>query len=1000
MAPLHFQDQNGQWQEIDTTLENSTGETDEDGDSFGYQVVKNTFRSYLPRHSKGWVELRTGDCRLAFKLMTGNNEKRPFNTTIHGIYTKNPLNQCDINLTVKNGGIKEDIILKDQTAPQVFTYQIRLHNLSISKSDTGDIQFTDNQGNTTFIMPKFFMYDANNNYSEDIQANIEQHGNSYMLTIKPNPQWLSNSDRTYPVTIDPTTVNIQGLGGDPSGSGRLLYYMPAIGFINATSDPSYSQSFSSGATVGINHWNRLFNIPNLLPYPVKIQYTAVSQGTSAPWYGSNDGLFKINYWNPNAQNDDDSNVTSCLHSYTFHANIQNDTDTGAFILQPGQAVRFELTNPIWARLFWMSTWAGNCTLTIQCPKESMSPKPTQVDPLPPETPGSTVALHWVPAIGDWNQDAWNLPLYASVRPIPAELCKAGQVVGYKVQYATDASFTTPQNFTGAVTLDSNTGEYTCSITGLAQNSTYYFRVCGIDAEGNPTNMRSWDDLNNPSGPRWSNIAVTKCIAPLPSGVPAKPAIADINPKYQVAGEPDRYYCNSQSATITWTPAQTGARICFTDQTSLTNSYFTINNSSNSFTIPQLTDGNYLVYVQTINSAGSSPWSDPWKLTMDMTPPTLSAITETVNNGDVKLKFSSSEPVQVNIYWDLSPTPLAISPTNYIQYDGTDSGGTIDLGYLCTDATTPHFYRLDVTDKAQNTYSTGTVQLGNGTGNNVANTDKNFGLEKYCDFQTIDLGKAGTANVNLNNGDLILSATDFSIPSRGIPLTMSRFYSSLTDYQGMLGKGWRSSFEMYLTNSGQDVIINDPDGSSHKFIHTGSGFTRPNGDYRRIILNTDQSYTVLETSGLKYNFGAPQNGTCRLNSVVDRFGNTLTLNYDGAGFLTSVAEPSGRITATLEYNYYDPVSGRNLLSAIRFTPLESGATSSRYVTFNYQNGKLAEVRYPASGGNSEIAVDYTYDSVVGLLSSARVCLMNGGRNKATAARMIPYSAISRSNAPLA
>ena len=192
--------------------------------------------------------------------------------------------------------------------------------------------------------------------------------------------------------------------------------------------------------------------------------------------------------------------------------------------------------------------------------------------------------------------------------------------------------------------------------------------------------------------------------------------------------------------------------------------------------------------------------------------------------------------------------------------------------------------------------------------------------------------------------------------------------------------------MYLTISGQDVMVNDPDGSSHKFTYNGSGFTRPNGDYRRVILNTDQSYTVLETSGLKYNFGAPQNGTCRLNSVVDRFGNTLTLNYDGStGFLTSVADPSGRITATLEYNYYDPVTQRNLLSAIRFTPLEPGASSSRYVTFSYQGGKLAEVRYPASGGSSEVAVDYTYDSVVGLLSSARVCLISGGIEQSNSRR---------------
>ena len=73
----------------------------------------------------------------------------------------------------------------------------------------------------------------------------------------------------------------------------------------------------------------------------------------------------------------------------------------------------------------------------------MSPEPVVLNPLPPEAFGSKVALRWKPVVDDWNRDAWNQPLYASV-PIPAELSKPGQIVGDKINYATGATFSTPK----------------------------------------------------------------------------------------------------------------------------------------------------------------------------------------------------------------------------------------------------------------------------------------------------------------------------------------------------------------------------------------------------------------------------------------------------------------------------------------------------------------------------------------------------------------------------
>ena len=80
MMPLHYRDTTGKWRDIDTSFEETNSETDEDGERFGYRVVKNTFESYLPRNHRGWVQLRTGDCRISFRLLSNTDVNKIYRT--------------------------------------------------------------------------------------------------------------------------------------------------------------------------------------------------------------------------------------------------------------------------------------------------------------------------------------------------------------------------------------------------------------------------------------------------------------------------------------------------------------------------------------------------------------------------------------------------------------------------------------------------------------------------------------------------------------------------------------------------------------------------------------------------------------------------------------------------------------------------------------------------------------------------------------------------------
>jgi hypothetical protein len=60
MLPMHYKDEKEKWQDIDTTIEDGTGDKDDDGAAYGYQSKKNSFQIYLPAFSAGWTSLRSG----------------------------------------------------------------------------------------------------------------------------------------------------------------------------------------------------------------------------------------------------------------------------------------------------------------------------------------------------------------------------------------------------------------------------------------------------------------------------------------------------------------------------------------------------------------------------------------------------------------------------------------------------------------------------------------------------------------------------------------------------------------------------------------------------------------------------------------------------------------------------------------------------------------------------------------------------------------------------
>jgi RHS repeat-associated protein len=155
-------------------------------------------------------------------------------------------------------------------------------------------------------------------------------------------------------------------------------------------------------------------------------------------------------------------------------------------------------------------------------------------------------------------------------------------------------------------------------------------------------------------------------------------------------------------------------------------------------------------------------------------------------------------------------------------------------------------------------------------------------------------------VNCATGVFWHEFTDVSVPGRGVPLQLTRTYSSINaEVDGPFGYGWSSSYGMSLSIDSETGAgtVHEEGGSSVMFPPSGPGeFEKPPRVLASLRENGDGTYSFIRFSDhIQYVFAADG----RLLSEVDRNGNATTLSYSG-GKLTTITDPSGR-TLSLAYS---------------------------------------------------------------------------------------------------
>jgi RHS repeat-associated protein len=195
-------------------------------------------------------------------------------------------------------------------------------------------------------------------------------------------------------------------------------------------------------------------------------------------------------------------------------------------------------------------------------------------------------------------------------------------------------------------------------------------------------------------------------------------------------------------------------------------------------------------------------------------------------------------------------------------------------------------------------------------------------------------------VNVVFGNYIHQAKDLSIPGRGPSISLERTYNSNSRLTASsLGYGWIHSYDMRAGGWGEVIVINE-DGRLDRFTPgPDNEYIPPASVSNKLVRNPDWTFTLEKKDQTKYNF----NTFGRLDTIVDKNGNTISFGYDTDGNLTVITDTVGR-TITLTYDADN-----------RITQITDPA--GRTITYGYDaNGDLTTVT-DARGKTTT----YAYDS---------------------------------------
>ena len=116
----------------------------------------------------------------------------------------------DLLYTAFGYNIKEQIVVNEPQDSYRFDFLLETDGLEAVLNEDGSITFLDEEGSAHYEIPTPYMVDAAGVYSERVSFALREDARGYVLTVEADEGWINGKDREFPVNIDPTLTVISG----------------------------------------------------------------------------------------------------------------------------------------------------------------------------------------------------------------------------------------------------------------------------------------------------------------------------------------------------------------------------------------------------------------------------------------------------------------------------------------------------------------------------------------------------------------------------------------------------------------------------------------------------------------------------------------------------------------------------------------------------------------------------------------------------------------------
>ena len=217
-SAVHYQDENGDWQDIDNTLAVSGSEITTSNAKIKFAKKTTGNSSLFTLHDgnrKLTLSLDGAAKKVAGEITNHETEFGEDATKLQKMTTLDKINASviyrdilpgvDLEYVVTGLNIKENIIVKEKSDNYSYSFTMELNNLTAILNEKEEIIISEpSSDEAVYIIPAPVMWDANNVTSDKATMSLTDHGNGkYTLVVTADSAWMNAEERVYPVTIDP-----------------------------------------------------------------------------------------------------------------------------------------------------------------------------------------------------------------------------------------------------------------------------------------------------------------------------------------------------------------------------------------------------------------------------------------------------------------------------------------------------------------------------------------------------------------------------------------------------------------------------------------------------------------------------------------------------------------------------------------------------------------------------------------------------------------------------